>query len=67
VSMLLRRFFDRDRSPVPVRLLDGREVMKVLKIPPGPRIGDILERLREAQAEGTVLTRKAALEFIARF
>ena len=40
--------------------------MKALKLPPGPRIGDILERLREAQAEGEVLTREAALEFIAR-
>ena len=66
VSMLLRRFFDRARSPVPERLLDGSEVMKALKLPPGPRIGDILERLREAQAEGEVLTREAALEFIAR-
>ncbi|OGS01658.1 MAG: hypothetical protein A2V88_10855 [Elusimicrobia bacterium RBG_16_66_12] len=66
VSMLLRRFFDRDRAPVPVRLLNGGEVMKALNIPPGPRIGDILERLREAQAEGEVLTRQAALEFIAR-
>ena len=65
VSVLLRRFFDSDRSPVPVRLLDGSEVMKALKLPPGPRIGDILERLREAQAEGEVHDRPEALAFIA--
>ncbi|HBL17177.1 MAG TPA: hypothetical protein DD417_10640 [Elusimicrobia bacterium] len=66
VSMLLRRFFDQDRAPVPVRLLNGNEVMKALRIPPGPRIGEILERLREAQAEGKVLSREQALAFIAR-
>lgn len=66
VSTLLRRFFDRDRAPVPARLLDGTEVMKALQLPPGPRIGDILERLREAQAEGEVRSREEALAFIAR-
>ncbi|MFI5347535.1 MAG: HD domain-containing protein [Elusimicrobiota bacterium] len=66
VSLLLRRYFDQDRAPVPARLLDGSEVMKALKIPPGPKIGDILERLREAQAEGKVLDRAQALAFVAR-
>jgi hypothetical protein len=66
VSMLLRRYFDQARAPVPVRLLDGNEVMKTLKIPPGPKVGEILERLREAQAEGKVADRKAALAFVAR-
>lgn len=66
VSMLLRRYFDQDRAPVPARLLDGSEVMKALKIPPGPKVGDILERLREAQAEGKVRDRPQALAFVAR-
>lgn len=66
VSLLLRRYFDQDRAPVPRRLLDGGEVMKVLKIPPGPRVGEALERLREAQAEGEVSTREQALAFVAR-
>jgi poly(A) polymerase len=42
VSLLLRRYFDQDRAPVPARLLDGGEVMKALKLPPGPKIGEIL-------------------------
>jgi poly(A) polymerase len=66
VSFLLRRFFDQDRAPVPARLLDGAEVMKALKIPPGPKVGDALERLREAQAEGKVRDRAQALAFVAR-
>ncbi len=66
ISRLLRRAFDRDRAPVPARLLDGKEVMKLLKIPPGPRVGDALERLREAQAEGAVRDRAQALAFVGR-
>ncbi len=66
LAPLLRRYFDRDRAPVPARLLDGGEVMKALALPPGPKIGDILERLREAQAEGKVRDRPEALAFIAR-
>jgi tRNA nucleotidyltransferase/poly(A) polymerase len=66
VSLLLRRYFDQDRAPVPARLLDGTAVMKTLGLAPGPKIGDILERLREAQAEGKVRDRPEALAFIAR-
>ena len=66
VSELLRRYFDQERAPVPVRLLDGKEVMKALKLAPGPKIGDILERLREAQAEGKVSDREQALAFVMR-
>ncbi len=66
VSTLLRRYFDEGRAPVPARLLDGSEIMKALSIPSGPKVGDILERLREAQAEGIVRDRAAALTFVAR-
>ncbi len=66
VSLLLRRYFDQDRAPVPARLLDGVEVMKTLKMPPGPKVGEILERLREAQAEGKVRDRAQALAFVSR-
>jgi len=66
VSTLLRRWRDLSRAPAPVRLLDGRDVMKALKLPPGPRIGELLERVREAQAEGEVSDREGALALIAR-
>ena len=66
VSVLLRRWRDLSRAPAPARLLDGRDVMKALKLPPGPRIGELLERVREAQAEGEVSDREGALALIAR-
>lgn len=66
VSTLLRRWRDLSRAPAPERLLDGRDIMKALKIPPGPRIGELLERVREAQAEGEVRDRDGALALISR-
>ncbi|MBI5241423.1 MAG: HD domain-containing protein, partial [Elusimicrobia bacterium] len=66
VSALLRRRFDAGRRPVPERILDGHAVMKALGIPPGPEVGRALEKLREAQAEGKVRTKKEALEFLKR-
>lgn len=66
VSALLRRWRDLSSAPAPIRLLDGRDVMKALKIPPGPRIGELLERVREAQAEGEIVDREGALALIAR-
>ena len=66
VSELLRRWRELSRAPAPERLLDGRDIMKALKIPPGPRIGELLERVREAQAEGEVKDRDGALALITR-
>lgn len=65
VAMLMRRLF-AETKPVPERLLDGREVMKLLKLKPGPAVGEALERLREAQATGAVRTREEALSFLRR-
>jgi len=45
-------------------LLDGRETMEALDLPPGPEIGRLLRLLREAQAVGAVTTREAALDYI---
>jgi tRNA nucleotidyltransferase/poly(A) polymerase len=53
--MLLDAFFrDRPQSVTPVPLLNGKQVMAELGLKPGPRIGEILEGLREAQATGEV-------------
>jgi poly(A) polymerase len=46
-------------------LMDGREIMAFLKLPPGPMVGSALEFLREAEANGdadTLETAQALLE-----
>ncbi|MEK7388975.1 MAG: HD domain-containing protein [Elusimicrobiota bacterium] len=64
VAQLLRRWQELEATPTPKQLVDGRDVMKRLKIPPGPKVGDILERVREAQAEGSIRSREDALALI---
>ena len=66
VSLLLRRWRDAARSPAPPKLVDGRDVMKLLKLAPGPRIGELLERVREAQAEGEIKTKEDALAYLSK-
>lgn len=45
-------------------LLNGNEVMRLLNIPSGPRVGEVLERLRDAQLDGRVTTKDEATAFI---
>lgn len=66
VAWLLSRWFLAPATARPERLLDGKEVMKALGIPPGPRVGEALALLEEAQAEGRVRTREDALVFLRR-
>lgn len=49
---------------IPKPILTGDEVIKELGIEPGPKIGEILEKVHEAQIEGKIKTKKEALEFI---
>ncbi len=47
-------------------LLRGQEVMAAFHLPPGPAVGRLLDRAREAQALGLVTTREEALDYLRR-
>ncbi len=66
VSFLLERWVRSPEQTRPERLLDGKAVMKALRLEPGPRIGEILRALQEAQGEGKVRSREEALAWIRR-
>ncbi len=57
-------FHDYQEVIAPTLLLDGHTVMRELDLAPGPRVGEILLKLREAQAAGEVCTREQALFFL---
>jgi hypothetical protein len=48
------------------RLLRGEDVMAAFGLPPGPAVGRLLERAREAQALGHVRSRDEALDYLRR-
>lgn len=67
VAALLKPAFGGDAGLMsPKSLLDGREVMALTGLLPGPRLGEVLERLREAQAVGEVMTLSEAEAFVQR-
>ena len=49
------------------KLLDGNEVMKMLKIKPSPLLGQVMEALHEAQISGDVMTKDDAIKFVEDF
>ncbi len=65
LEKLLELYFSslEELKPIP-RLLNGNDVMNILKIKPGPGLGRILDELYEAQLSGEVCTRKEAVEFV---
>jgi len=44
-----------------VALIDGNDLMRELGLKPGPKIGQLLEEIREAQVNGEVQNRDEAL------
>ncbi|MCM8765748.1 MAG: HD domain-containing protein [Candidatus Omnitrophica bacterium] len=61
---LLHSYFLEKEIVKPERLLNGHEVMRILKISPGPLVGKILRLLEEAQVEKKVSSKVEAEEFI---
>ena len=54
-------------EPAATPLFGGDDVMRVLRMGPGPRIGEALRLLREAEAVGDIGTREEAEELLRRY
>ena len=48
------------------RLLDGDELMAEFGLEPGPLVGELLDAIAEAQADGHISTREQALDLARR-
>ena len=53
----------KDMKPLE-KLLDGREIMEILQIKQSPKLGKIINALKEAQVSGEVNTKAEAIEFV---
>ena len=63
VRLLLTCYIRERESILPPRLLSSEELMRRLKLEPGPIVGQLLEAIAEAQAEGTIHSKEEALWF----
>lgn len=62
LHLLFRVYAKKNPNRLAARLVDGRDVIKTLKIPESPRVGEILEKLRLLQFEGKIKNRAQALK-----
>lgn len=64
-TILLQAYFrERPQRVDPPLLLNGRQVMAELGLPPSPKIGELLAGLREAQATGEVTSLEEAWSWL---
>lgn len=67
VRELLEAWWERpEESVAPPALVDGHELMKQFDLEPGPKIGELLRSIREAQAAGEVRNREEAFRLAKR-
>jgi hypothetical protein len=63
VRSLLEAWWERPEESVsPPPLLTGRDLIESMGLEAGPLIGEILEKVREAQATGEIQSQEEALE-----
>ena len=60
-ELLNAYFFKAEEVVRPRRLLDGRHLMTTFHLEPGPLIGELLNAIEEAQAEGRIRTADEAM------
>jgi poly(A) polymerase len=64
INLMFKTYFYHKPKVAPAKLIDGNDVMKILKIKPSPKVGEVLEKVRIAQVEGKIKTRQSALKYI---
>jgi poly(A) polymerase len=64
VEYVIAKHFEQESLAEPVRLVDGHDLINIFGLEPGPRLGEILEAVREAQASGELGNREEALDYI---
>ncbi len=65
LNLLFTKFFKENQKIIlPEKLLDGKDIMRELKLPSGRIIGKILEHLAELQVEGKFTNRAEALAYL---
>ena len=53
----------KELKPLP-KLLDGNEIMQLLNMPASRKLGEIVEKLKEAQLSSEVVTKDDAIAFV---
>jgi poly(A) polymerase len=63
---VLKRHSEEETTVKPSNLIDGNDIINSFRLTPGPRIGELLEAVREAQAAGEIAGKQGALQYVKR-
>jgi len=61
---MITKWYEEKDTVSPPRLIDGHTLIDRFGLEPGPRVGELLEMVREAQASGDIGTSEEAVEFV---
>jgi putative nucleotidyltransferase with HDIG domain len=65
VASMLADYYERNQKVIsPPKLINGHDLMEEFGLEEGPRIGELLEAVREAQVEDEVRTKEEALALV---
>jgi len=64
VEYVLTQHLEQERVTTPPKLVSGHDLINTFGLSPGPKIGKLLEAVREAQASGEITNREEALSYI---
>ena len=64
LTKLQQFYLDKKDSLKLEKLLSGEEIMEILSIPAGKKLGEIIRNLTEAQINGDVLSKAEAINFV---
>ncbi len=64
VKYVITQRFEDNSTVTPPKLIDGHDLIDTFNLIPGPKIGELLEAVREAQAAGEVNTKEEAIACI---
>ncbi|MCB4755780.1 MAG: HD domain-containing protein [Elusimicrobia bacterium] len=61
---MINAYYLKREKVLPPKILTGFDVMKAFHLEPSPLVGQLLEEVKDAQAEGTVKTKDDALHYL---
>ena len=64
IKYILAEHEEQQSKILPVKLLDGHDLMGIFNLSPGPLIGELLSTVQEAQAGGDLSSREEALALV---
>jgi poly(A) polymerase len=64
ISYIMAENLKQEAEVLPVRLIDGHDLMDIFGLSPGRLVGELLTEVREAQAAGELSTREEAIALV---